>query len=62
VQWTWTLLCYDLDSGKELWRQSPFQGKFAGTIHIKNSLASENPATDGQRIYAYFGNVGLACY
>lgn len=61
-EWTWTLLCYDLDSGKELWRQSPFQGKFAGTIHIKNSLASETPATDGQRIYAYFGNVGLACY
>ena len=27
--------------------------------HLKNSYASETPATDGERVYAYFGNVGL---
>ena len=30
--------------------------------HIKNTLASETPTTDGERIYAYFGNVGVYCY
>ena len=32
------------------------------TIHIKNSLASETPVTDGKHVWAYFGNVGVACY
>ena len=30
--------------------------------HIKNSLASETPATDGERVYALFGNLGMFCY
>jgi outer membrane protein assembly factor BamB len=30
--------------------------------HLKNSLASETPVTDGERVYAYFGNVGLFCF
>jgi len=31
-------------------------------VHIKNTYASETPVTDGQRLYVYFGNVGLFCY
>jgi outer membrane protein assembly factor BamB len=31
----------------------------AGAKHLKNSYASETPVTDGERVYAYFGNVGL---
>ena len=27
--------------------------------HIKNSYASETPVTDGERVYVYFGNIGL---
>ena len=27
--------------------------------HIKNSFASETPVTDGERVYVYFGSVGL---
>ena len=30
--------------------------------HIKNTLASETPATDGERLYVLFGNLGLFCY
>ena len=30
--------------------------------HIKNSYASETPVTDGQRLYVYFGNLGVYCY
>jgi outer membrane protein assembly factor BamB len=29
---------------------------------LKNSFASETPVTDGERIYAYFGCLGLFCY
>ncbi len=29
---------------------------------MKNSYASETPVTDGERVYAYFGNVGLFCF
>ena len=27
--------------------------------HLKNSYASETPVTDGERVYVYFGNLGL---
>ena len=29
------------------------------TRHIKNSYASETPVTDGERVYVYFGSIGL---
>ena len=32
------------------------------TIHVKNSYASETPVTDGERVYVYFGNVGLFAF
>jgi outer membrane protein assembly factor BamB len=37
------------------------QGPSNSPIHLKNSFASETPVTDGQRVYAYFGNQGLYC-
>jgi outer membrane protein assembly factor BamB len=58
----WFVHCLDARAGKSLWKREAFKGKPAGTTHIKNSLASETPVTDGGRVYAYFGNVGLACY
>jgi len=58
----WLVHCVDLKSGKTLWTQEAKKGPATGTIHIKNSYASETPACDGERVYAYFGNVGLFCY
>ena len=29
---------------------------------LKNTYASETPVTDGERVYAYFGNLGVFCY
>ncbi|HTD68464.1 MAG TPA: PQQ-binding-like beta-propeller repeat protein, partial [Candidatus Limnocylindria bacterium] len=58
----WLTLCYDLKSGRELWRQEAHRGTAPNQLHVKNSYASETPVTDGERIYAYFGNVGLFCY
>ena len=58
----WQLHCLDAKTGKILWTRTPFEGAMTTTVHIKNSLASETPVTDGKRVYAYFGNVGVACF
>lgn len=58
----WLVLCHDLKSGAELWRQEAHAGPPPNQLHVKNTYASETPVTDGERIYAYFGNVGLFCY
>jgi len=58
----WRVLCLDLNTGKTLWDKLSHEGPPAMPIHLKNSYASETPVTDGQRVYAYFGNVGLYCY
>ena len=58
----WLVLCYDLSSGRQLWRREAHQGPPSNRLHVKNTYASETPVTDGERVYAYFGNVGLFCY
>jgi len=58
----WMVYCIDFDSGKTIWKAVARQGKPVNPIHIKNTYASETPVTDGERVYAYFGNVGLFCY
>ena len=58
----WKVLCLRLTTGKVLWERTALSGKPRGSIHIKNSYASETPITDGERVYAYFGNHGLFCY
>jgi outer membrane protein assembly factor BamB len=58
-------MVYALDAGtgkvrweREATRTVPFGGR-----HRKNTYASETPFTDGERVYASFGqNVGLFCY
>ena len=55
----WQVLCLDFDTGKSLWTRVVHEAKPTTGIHIKNTYASETPVTDGERVYAYFGNVGL---
>jgi outer membrane protein assembly factor BamB len=57
----WLVLCYDLQTGKELWQREVHQGPPLGSIHLKNTYASETPATDGEHLFVYFGNLGLFC-
>jgi len=58
----WKVVCLNLETGKVLWETTARTGKPQGPIHLKNSYASETPITDGERVYAYFGNHGLYCY
>ena len=53
------MICLDLTTGKILWERVAHAGVPAKPHHIKNTLASETPTTDGERIYAYFGNLGM---
>jgi outer membrane protein assembly factor BamB len=53
---------FDIASGKLRWQQQAHHGAPFGGRHRKNTYASETPATDGERVYALFGNVGLFCY
>lgn len=58
----WKTLCLDLKSGRVLWQRTAHEGKPETPLHIKNTYASETPVTDGKRVYAYFGNLGIFCY
>jgi len=58
----WMVYCLDWKSGQTLWKKEAFKAEPASPIHIKNTYASETPVTDGERVYACFGNVGLVCY
>ncbi|MCA9184864.1 MAG: PQQ-binding-like beta-propeller repeat protein [Pirellulaceae bacterium] len=61
-EFAWNVICLDLDNGNVIWTQTAHRGKAPFGIHIKNSHATETPVTDGERIYCYFGNIGLFCY
>ncbi|UCF16639.1 MAG: PQQ-binding-like beta-propeller repeat protein [Phycisphaerales bacterium] len=58
----WMVYCIDFNSGKILWERLAHQAVPKHPLHIKNTYATETPVTDGQRVYAYFGNIGLFCY
>ncbi|MEK7996608.1 MAG: PQQ-binding-like beta-propeller repeat protein, partial [Planctomycetota bacterium] len=58
----WMVYCIDFNTGRILWERLAHTGVPRHPLHIKNTHASETPVTDGQRVYAYFGNVGLYCY
>ena len=54
------IICVDRKTGVIRWKSS---GLFAPgeTMHSDNSPATPTPATDGERIYAWFGTPGLMC-
>ena len=58
----WMVYCIDADTGRIEWGREVHRGKPVGGRHRKNSFASETPVTDGEHVYAQFGNVGLFCY
>lgn len=54
----WLILAYELGTGRKLWEREVFRG-VPGSIHLKSSFASATPVTDGKRVYAWFGEIGL---
>jgi outer membrane protein assembly factor BamB len=54
-------LCVDRHKGQVLWRRA-IPAQKTEKVHEFNSPAVATPATDGERIYVYFGAYGLLCY
>lgn len=62
VNYRWKVLCLDVGSGKTLWERTARDGRPTIPVHANNTYASETPATDGERLVAYFGMAGVYCY
>jgi outer membrane protein assembly factor BamB len=62
VPFRYVVICLDFNTGKVLWEKTAFEGMPKFGHHLKNTMASETPVTDGERVYAYFGNVGVYAY
>ena len=58
----WRVQCLDISDGRLLWDRVAHEGLPPESSHLKNSYASETPVTDGERVYVYFGNLGVYCY
>ena len=55
----WLVYAIDYDSGSVVWKTEVNAQAPNFDRHLKNTYASETPVTDGERVYAYFGNVGI---
>ncbi len=53
------VLCFQRDDGKLLWEAVAPQPQHVERVYRKNTHASATPITDGERVYALFGNAGL---
>ena len=59
VEHRYVMYAISFATGKILWTRQLHRGIPPGPRHLKNTFASETPVTDGTRIYASFGNVGI---
>ncbi len=58
----WEVYCLNRADGKVVWKQTAVEKKPGYATHSSNTYATETPVTDGQRVYAYFGMVGVYCF
>jgi outer membrane protein assembly factor BamB len=55
----WVVYDIDFKTGKIRWERELRRAKPSLLRHVKNSYASESAITDGERVYVYFGSLGL---
>lgn len=55
-------MCLDANTGKILWQHIVAEAPPQQGNHLSNTWATETPATDGERVYFMFGNVGVFCF
>lgn len=55
-------LCLDANTGRTLWQHTVSNQPSAQGNHLSNTWATETPATDGERVFFMFGNVGIYCF
>lgn len=54
------VLCFDKETGQQKWKQD-FWATGRSLCHQLSANAAPTPATDGERIYAFFSSNDLAC-
>jgi outer membrane protein assembly factor BamB len=62
VKHAWLVYCLDIETGDVIWKRQVHEGKPIASRHPKNTYGSETPATDGERVYVLFGDLGLYCF
>lgn len=62
TSYQFVVLCYDRETGKEVWRQVATERIPHEGHHNDADFAPASPMTDGQRLYCWFGSAGLYCY
>jgi outer membrane protein assembly factor BamB len=55
----WRVYAFDAETGEAVWETTVKSEAPDFPRHLKNTYASETPTTDGELVYAYFGNVGV---
>ena len=55
----WMVYALDFETGAIRWERELARARPSIARHLKNSFASETPVTDGERLYVYFGTIGL---
>ena len=55
----WMVYDIDFETGELRWQQELHEAVPTIKRHLKASFASETPVTDGERVYVYFGSIGL---
>lgn len=56
------VLCVRASDGRIRWESEVEAGRIETTHPRVGSPASSSPATDGRRVYAFFGSVGVICF
>jgi outer membrane protein assembly factor BamB len=59
---SWEVYCLNRMDGSVVWKTVALEGHPRIPAHTGNTYASETPVTDGERLYVYFGMMGLFCY
>ena len=58
----WKVLGISRTNGQVSWERTVHRGAPRTSIHLKGSYGAETPVTDGERIYAVFGGVGVFAF
>ncbi len=57
---TFQVHCLSLADGSKLWSKDAVVGEPPYGVHPSNTFATESPASDGERLFVYFGMIGKA--
>ena len=55
----WIVLDLDVDTGSVRWERTLHTGIPPMARQVRNTYATETPVTDGERVYVFFGAIGL---